>query len=576
MNLPFRYFLLLFSIWLGLRRPAARAQPLTLYQPVAVSGFTDDVVVDGPRPAAQSATNPVDQGVPNVRWCYTAPSYRTLFGAAPVSALPATGLINSGRTPGLHFQLASYVGRNSLRLAGTSTGALTLATPQPAAAVYVLAACGNGSSPVSVTVTFSDQTTQTFAAVVPDWYGGANYAIQGVSRVNFDTNVIENNTTDPRMYEVRLPLAPANAGKLVQRLTFAKTSARPAPILNVMAISLELPCALPSGTLTASAGPVCPGQPATLTALLMGGRSSNSQWQASTDNGMTWADIPGATQLTYTTAPLTSAQYRLRIACPTSSALLGPVSVAVTTAGPPATLAYAQASVCQRDGSGPAVVFGPGGGRFSAPTGLALDAATGRVAPAASVPGTYAVTYTAPGLCPGTATATLTVRAPVVATVAFAASVFCTAAANPTPVAQPLGGTFSGGAGLALDAATGTIDLARTPAGTYPVAYSIAGNCGSTATTEVTITSSTPPVFPNVITPGPDRLNQSLTFRLTGVREYTLQVFSRWGRLVWQSHDPTQAWTADESTAGTYFYRVVYTDCTNRPQAYRGWVEVIK
>ncbi|GAA3974873.1 gliding motility-associated C-terminal domain-containing protein [Hymenobacter antarcticus] len=574
MNLPFLSLLLLFTAGLGLRSPAARAQ--TLYQPVAVSGFTDDVVVDGRRPAAQSATNPVDQGVPNVRWCYTAPSYRTVFGAAPVSALPATGLISSVRTPGLRFQLASYEGRNSLRLAGTSTGALTLATPQPAAAVYVLAACGNGSSPVSITVTFADQTTQTFAAVVPDWYGGANYAIQGVSRVNFDTNAIENNLTDPRLYEVRLPLAPANAGKLVQRLTFAKSSAGPAPILNVMAISLELPCALPGGTLTASAGPVCPGQPVVLTALLVGGRSFSSQWQASTDNGMTWADIAGATQLTYTAAPLAGTQYRLRIACPTSSALLGPVAVAVTAAGPPATLAYSRGSVCQRDISGPTVVFGPGGGRFSAPPGLALDAATGRVAPAASAPGTYIITYTAPGLCPGKATATLTVLAPVVATVAYAAPAFCTAAAHPTPVAQPLGGTFSGGAGLALDPATGTIDLARTPAGTYPVTYSIAGNCGSTATTQVTITGNTPPVFPNVITPGPDRLNQSLTFRLTDVREYTLQVFSRWGRLVWQSHDPTQGWTADESSAGTYFYRVVYTDCANRPQAYRGWVEVIK
>jgi len=575
MTTHFRCFPLLLAAWLGLRAPAARAQ--TVYQPVAVSGFTDDVVVDGRGPAALSATNPVDQGVPNLRYCYTAPSYRTILGSAPISALPANGFISSVRTPGLAFQLAPYTGLNSLRLAGTSTGTLRLTTPQAATDVYVLAACGNGDSPASITVTFADQTTESFAAVVPDWYGRAGFAIQGVSRVNLDTNAIEQNTSDPRIYEIHLPLAVANTTKPIQGITFAKRSPGPAPILNVMAISLGRGCQLPGGTLSATPVAVCPGQAVQLAAQLSGGGNFGNQWQASVDNGTTWADISGATQPTYTAAPLVSTLYRLRAACAGSSVLLGPARVEVAAAGQPATLAYAQASLCQTDGSVLPTVFGPISGRFAAAAGLALDAATGRVTPTASMPGTYTIAYTAPGTCPGTATATLTVRPPVAATLVYAGRVFCTAGANPTPTATPTGGVFSSSSpGLALDPTTGTIDLGRTAAGNYAVTYAAGGVCGTAATMPVTITGSTPPVFPNVITPGPDNLNQALTFHLTDVREYSLQVFSRWGRLVWQSHNPAEGWNAENSSAGTYYYRVAYTDCANRAQAYRNWVEVIK
>ena len=79
---------------------------------------------------------------------------------------------------------------------------------------------------------------------------------------------------------------------------------------------------------------------------------------------------------------------------------------------------------------------------------------------------------------------------PTAATVAYGATSYCQSGINPTPTAtSPTGGTFGAGAGLSIDAATGTVNLAASTPGTYTVSYNAdIVNCPTTATTQLTVT----------------------------------------------------------------------------------------
>ncbi|WP_460616742.1 fibronectin type III domain-containing protein [Hymenobacter ruber] len=307
------------------------------FTPVTVTGFTADIVANGTGTVMSSTTSDMDGGAVNSRFAFVAPNFVSPTGATPTSSLPATGLINSVATSGLSFQLASYSANNSLRIAATGSGTLTLATPQSAGEIYFLASSGNGASTVTVTVTFTDQTTQVFAGqTVADWFAGSGFAIQGISRVNYDNNTIENSTTDPRLYQIRLALAAGNYTKQIQSIGFAKTSTT--GVLNVMAISSNALCtaAPTAGTAVASVTSVCASTPV---ALSLTGSSADAgityQWQASTNGGTTWTDITGATGSTYTaTGQTVTTQYRARLTCVSTSQTANSTAVTVTATPP--------------------------------------------------------------------------------------------------------------------------------------------------------------------------------------------------------------------------------------------------
>ncbi len=210
------------------------------YAPVVVSGFTADVIANGPGSVASSTSTDAD----GASFALVALDYVSPSSTSPTSALPNNGLINSTPTSGLTFQLANYSGNNSLRIAGAGTGTLTFATPQTADQVYVIATSGSGASTVTMTVNFTDATSQTFTQTVGDWFNGAGFAIQGISRVSRATNAIENSTTNPRLYQYLLTLSAANVGKTIQSVSFNKTST--GGVLNVLGITIRtIPSTLP-------------------------------------------------------------------------------------------------------------------------------------------------------------------------------------------------------------------------------------------------------------------------------------------------------------------------------------------
>jgi hypothetical protein len=307
----------------------AQAAPV----PVAVTGYTADVVADGTGAAAARTSLDFD----GVSYALMTVGYTNPAGMVATSGLPASGLISSASTSGLTFQLAAYTANNSLRLATAGTGALTFTTPRSAGDLYVLASSGSGTSTMVVTVTFTDGTTQVFPATsVNDWFNGTGAAIVGLGRVSTADNTITNNTLDPRLYEYRYTIAAANIAKLVQSVSFNKTSA--SGVLNVMGISVNPVCssAPTAGTATATATNTCAasGIVVSLTGASTDGGLAY-QWQASTNGGTTYTDIAGATGPTYTVAgQTTTTLYRARVTCSGTNQSATSTAVTISSTAP--------------------------------------------------------------------------------------------------------------------------------------------------------------------------------------------------------------------------------------------------
>jgi gliding motility-associated-like protein len=516
-----------------------------------------------------------------------APDFVSPTTGPPTRSLPASRVLQNpaSPTPGLNFQLQPYNGLNSLRISGSGTGTMTLATPQAARSVWLAAATGNGApsgnNPVTLTVQFTDGTLQLFTVDVSDWFGGTNFIASNLGRVGRTNDRYDTAPNEPRLYQFELALNPTNYGKLVQGIQVFKTQpsgVTTATVFNGMAITLASPCNLPVAVAGSRVSSVCPGQSVQLTATLTGGAGTyTGQWQSS-PNGTTWTDIAGATGRTYTATPTATTQYRYRQVCVAGATNTSNV-VTVTLTVPSATLAYANTTYC-RSGRSDVPTATPTGGTFSAPAGLAISASTGDIDLAASAAGTYVVSYVSGGPCSATATYSLTVLAPSVA-LAYAATTYCRVGSSGLPAATPAGGSFSSSPqGLALNAGTGQIDLAASTAGRYVVSYTSTGQCPATATAPIEVKSDALPTFPNVLTPNGDGVNDALklkfSYPLADVSGFHLLVFNRWGRKVYEGSDPTTGWAPDQASGGTYYYTIDYSDCAGRPQHYTGWVDVVK
>ncbi|MDU0372889.1 T9SS type A sorting domain-containing protein [Hymenobacter endophyticus] len=204
--------------------------------------------------------------------------------------------------------------------------------------------------------------------------------------------------------------------------------------------------------------------------------------------------ISGATSATYTATVTASGTYSVVVTSGTCSTTSSAIQVTVSPAAS-AAFSYANTTFCQ-SGTNPApTVTGTAGGTFSSTPGLAIDAATGVINLAASTAGTYTVTYSVGGTCPGSATATVTITNAVTAGFSYTTTTYCSSTAGtvtPTLAAGAASGTFSSTAGLTLDSATGSITPSTSTPGTYTVTNTVAasGGCAAaTATTTVTITA---------------------------------------------------------------------------------------
>lgn len=186
--------------------------------------------------------------------------------------------------------------------------------------------------------------------------------------------------------------------------------------------------------------------------------------------------VPGGYVVTYNTGGL----------CPTTYS-----QNVLVSATQNATFTYGQSSYCSYDANPTPSVAQIGGTFTSSPSGLVFEnQLTGKIDLAASTSGTYTVTYTVPGPCPGVYSQQVTINNGAIATVSYAASSFCSNDTDPLATVSPAGGTFTTSPlGLSINT-SGTIDLSASVPGAYTVSYTAAGVCGTTASTNVIVVTS--------------------------------------------------------------------------------------
>ncbi|MDQ0783043.1 T9SS type A sorting domain-containing protein [Chryseobacterium sp. W4I1] len=292
------------------------------------SGYTADVIANDVGPATGSTTEDVD----GVSFAFVARDFKLTSSSTPITyGLPVNGLINSvaASTPGLSFQLGDLYGNNSLKISssatGSNSGTLAFVTPVPAFKVYMLSTGGSGTCTVNVTVNFTDNTSQIFSGIaISDWYGGSNYAIQGIGRINRTNNVLEPNSSNPRLYQTALTIDAANQTKPVQSVTVTKVSGT--GIANVFAFSADAytdcvaPTLQPVGTLTSNSAQVLWTIPGSVQAV------SYDIYYSTTNTAPTSATAPshpGVTGNTFTIpslSPSTVYYYWVRSNCSTATA----------------------------------------------------------------------------------------------------------------------------------------------------------------------------------------------------------------------------------------------------------------
>jgi gliding motility-associated-like protein len=79
--------------------------------------------------------------------------------------------------------------------------------------------------------------------------------------------------------------------------------------------------------------------------------------------------------------------------------------------------------------------------------------------------------------------------------------------------------------------------------------------------------------FPNIITPNEDNLNDNFVLKNVDSSEFELQIFNRWGTLVYEAKSYHNDWNARNNSAGLYYYLLRNSETGT---TYKGWVEVIK
>jgi gliding motility-associated-like protein len=106
--------------------------------------------------------------------------------------------------------------------------------------------------------------------------------------------------------------------------------------------------------------------------------------------------------------------------------------------------------------------------------------------------GTFTYTVTTTGGCPpATTTGTITVNPLLNSSFTYPGNTYCQSGTNPTPtITGVAGGTFSGSAGLSINATTGLINLAASTLTSHVVTYTTIGSCPTSSTFNITVTTA--------------------------------------------------------------------------------------
>lgn len=82
--------------------------------------------------------------------------------------------------------------------------------------------------------------------------------------------------------------------------------------------------------------------------------------------------------------------------------------------------------------------------------------------------------------------------------------------------------------------------------------------------------------IPNVFTPDGNGLNDSFNYRIDFVRTFHIQIYNRWGQLVFESNDPMDFWDGMDAMDGAYIFKMIYRSGTGRITFKTGRVNLIR
>lgn len=236
------------------------------YVPLPVTtGFNADVIANGIGTGLTTTSIDVD----GVNYAFAAQGWQATSSTTPLAwGLPTSGIINSAvvATNGLSYTLASYSSNNALRIATNgSSGTLTFGYTPKAKTVYVLATSGSGISYFTGQINFTDNTSQaiTTSIVIPDWFNGTTQptALGGFGRIDRTTDATEPDATNPRLYQIEIPITAANQTKQIASFEFTKAStSATGAVINIFAVSADIISTNDAGV-SALVSPInfCPG-----------------------------------------------------------------------------------------------------------------------------------------------------------------------------------------------------------------------------------------------------------------------------------------------------------------------------
>ncbi len=459
--------------------------------------------------------------------------------AVNVLPLPIAQITANGPTtfcPGDSVQLTASGGTSYLWMPGNLTASSIYATTAGTYTVTATNTCGNDTETIAVNVS-TTPNAQITASGPTTFCVGNNVTLTasgGTSYVwsnNATTAAITVNTSGT--YTVT---ANTTCGSDTQTIS-----------VNVLP--------LPIATVTAN-GPtaICQGDSVHLTA--SGGTSY--LWS----NGSTSSGISATTAGTYTVAVTNP--------CGTDTA-----TITVTVTQDTVAAIVGNTLICSGDS---AVLVATGGGNYLWSTG-----ATGNSITVFS-PGNYFVI--ASNNC-GADTALLNVIVDQV-TAGFSSDV--------TTGIPPLNVNFTNGSSASAtnwqwnfgDNSAG--DNSTNPshtfnaAGTYIVVLTVSDSIGCTDTAQETIVvneTASSLSIPNVFTPNGDGTNDAFLIMSTGIHEYDIKIFDRWGILVFESTSPNDAWDGHTTSGmlasdGTYYYILNATGYDKKEYKLSGFLTLIR
>ena len=114
----------------------------------------------------------------------------------------------------------------------------------------------------------------------------------------------------------------------------------------------------------------------------------------------------------------------------------------------------------------------------------------------------------------------------------------------------------------------------------YTVLLTASNEDGCFDTASVTFEVFSEIIVPNIITPNGDNINDVLEIKAGGLTSFTLQIFNRFGRKVFETDDYKNYWAGtnenNQVVDGVYFYAITVETRSQGTQTYSGTVTVLR